>query len=129
MNNQTTKNKLNFKAILFISAACMAAISWPTFYFHFHPLPKFDQALTVYSGQYPLLLGGRDGFSDGKSYHRRNYILIPSFFHSPKIIRVIQEDHGQPRVTETKANFEVGLVISLIMLSAIRFARKKQNDN
>jgi hypothetical protein len=116
-----------FRAALVCIAICLAMLAWPTIYFHSTPLPAFDRALTVYSGQVPVVLGGRDGFSEGESYHRRNYILFPSFFRNPKFVRVTQTGDGQPKVTETNATFELFLLLAIIVFSLSSYIRRKQS--
>jgi hypothetical protein len=120
------QRKSVFKVVLLCIIFCLAALSWPTLYFHFFPLPEFDQALSVYNGQVPVVLGGRDGFSEGKSYHRRNYILLPNFFRDPKFIRVAQTGDEQPKITETNAAFELCLLFAIVVFSLSSYLRKKR---
>lgn len=126
MGTLPSSRKRNFMVILSFTVVCVAALSWPTLYFHFSPLPKFDQALSACSGQYALVLGGRDGFSNGGSFHRRNYILIPSFFHHPTFVRVVQRGGGPPQITETDATFEVIAFLAFILFPAFGYIRKRQ---
>jgi hypothetical protein len=117
-----------FKRPLLFGAFLVLALSWPSLYFHFFPLPAFDQALEVYKGQAPLVLGGRDGFSQGESFHRRNYILLPSFFHDPKFINVTQLGSKRPDVTETGATFELLIILVFLLFSITRSLRADRSE-
>ncbi|MBM7129576.1 hypothetical protein [Dyella mobilis] len=114
------------KRSLFVVAFLLAALSLPAAYSHFFPLPAFDQTLTAYPGQIPLVLGGRDGFSQGSSYHRRDYVLLPSFFLKPKLIKVTQVGDAPPEVTETNETVALSSFLTAILLGAVAYARKSR---
>lgn len=63
---------------------------------HATPLPAFKEALAAYRGQTPLVIGARDGYSHGESFHRRNYVLLFSF----KVVEVTQMGSARPEVRE-----------------------------
>ncbi|GLQ98157.1 hypothetical protein GCM10007863_25770 [Dyella mobilis] len=95
-------------------------------YTYFFPLPAFDRVLMAYPGQMPLVLGGRDGFSQGSSYHRRDYVLLPSFFLKPKLIKVTQVGDAPPEVTETNETVALSSFLTAIVLGAVAYSRKSR---
>ena len=110
-------------------AICVAILSGPSIYFHFFPLPAFNRALAVYEGQTPIVMGGRDGFSGRESYHRRNYVLFPSFFHDPKFVKVIQVGSETPKVTESSATFPLCVFSAVLAFSLISRIRKNRTNS
>lgn len=115
-----------FKRFLIYVAIYLAMLSWPSIYFHFTPLPAFHRAVAAYEGQTPIVMGGREGFPGGESYHRRNYILLPSFFRDPKFIKVSQMGNGPVQVTESSATFALCMFFAFVVFSWISLLRKNK---
>ena len=123
------KDRRIFTRLPIYVAICVAILSGPSIYFHFIPLPAFNSALAVYEGQTSIVMGGRDGFSGGERYHRRNYVLLPSFFYNPKIIKVAQVGSESPKVTESSATFPLCAFFAFVVLYLISLVRRNRPNN
>ncbi len=101
----------------------MLIFSAVSIFYVLFPTPEIDGIVHSYPGQISVIVGGRDGFSGSKSYHRRNFFLIPSVFYDPKVITVRKVDGDAPEVTEDKEGFL--FVVTLVVISATLYFRKR----
>ena len=75
------------------------------------PVPAFNEVLASYKGQTPIALGGRDGFSGEGSFHRRSYVLLPSF----KFIKVQQTGSAPPTVRSNGTDYAMFLAFAVVI--------------
>ncbi|MBT2115895.1 hypothetical protein KK141_09205 [Dyella sp. LX-66] len=100
------------KQLIGLVMFCAVGIFLTSLWSRSTPLPAFNEALAAYKGQTPLVLGGRDRFAGGESYHRRNYVLLLSF----KFVVVTQRGNEPPVVREETGGFVLFVFIVMAAL-------------
>ena len=105
---------------LFFAAGLVLIAAWS----RSTPLPAFTKALAAYRGQTPLVLGGRDGFSGGETFHRRNYVLLLSF----KFVEVTQRGSGPPKVREEDGGFVLLMVAAFAVFFWVWWWRSERAE-
>jgi hypothetical protein len=92
------------------------------------PTPEIDKLVYAHPGQIVVLVGARDGYSGGATYHRRNFFLLPSAIVDPKLFTIRTENGSVVERSEDKAGFVCGMAV-VVLLIAIYFRsrwRKKE---
>lgn len=112
------------KYLLGLVLFCAVALSLIAAWSRSTPLPAFNEALAAYRGQTPLVLGGRDGFAGGESFHRRNYVLLPSF----KFVEVTQTGNESPKVREETGGFVLVTTLIFAVFFWISWRRSVKKD-
>ncbi|WP_460877759.1 hypothetical protein [Rhodanobacter koreensis] len=101
-----------WKDVLVHLALWAVLLSIPSIFYSFFPKPDFDAVLRVqYPSQIALVMGGKDSFGGNTTYSRRSYLLIPSMFHDPKFVQILQTNSEPPKVVEHRGSFLITLVI------------------
>lgn len=100
------------KRLLGLAFFCAAVLFLTAAWSRSTPLPAFTEALASYRDQTRLALGGRDGFLDGESFHRRNYVLLLSF----KFVEVTQIGSGSPKIREEDGGFVLLITAVFVVL-------------
>ena len=100
------------KRLIGLVMFCAVGIFLASLWSRSTPLPAFNEALAAYKGQRPLVLGGRDRFEGGESYHRRNYVLLLSF----KFVVITQRGNEPPVVREETGGFVLFVAVVMAAL-------------
>ena len=113
-----------WKDVLVHLALWIALLSIPSIFYSFFPKPDFDAVLRQhYPNQIPLVMGGKDAFSGATTYSRRSYLLVPSVFHDPKFVQIVQRNSEPPTVVEQRGLFLIALAI-FVGLSCYYFQKR-----
>ena len=107
--------------IVFLACALVMTMAWSSA----TPLPAVKDVLAVYKGQTPVMIGARDAVSEERSYHRRNYVLLPSF----KFVEVEQTGNALPTVRDDGSDYVkfLGFAVVIFLLDWWRRSRSDAN--
>jgi hypothetical protein len=111
-----TRSMKRWKDVLVHLLILGAVLSILPILFSFFPKPAFDEVLRrEYPDEIALPYEAESRFGGERTYSQRSYVLVPSVFYDPKVVRVIQHNEEPPTVEEQRgiAYFSLGLVLAM----------------